>query len=108
MALCKNTYHKKIFGEISYVNSNKDLPKSNTINIKQKEALSRTTNSWHGQQLSNNINKCTNCTRVCDGLWGAHKVCLNCHLYVVCSICSGEKFTVGADSYPRCVLHQNL
>lgn len=109
MNLCKVTYNNKIYGDITYVNSNKDLPKSNTINIKQKEKdVIRTFNSCPNTYMANNVNKCSNCTRICDNLWSTHKVCLNCHLYVVCSVCAGEKFTVGNDSYPRCVLHQNL
>ena len=105
--MCKIAYYNKKFGEIIYINSNKDLVRSNIINIKTKESNSRTCNSWHGQQLKS-VNKCSNCNRVCDAYWSKHKLCLNCHLYEVCSICSGEKFSVGADGYPKCCIHQNL
>jgi hypothetical protein len=107
LELCKIAYNTKIYGDIIYVNSNKELPKSNIISIKAKETNVRPCNSWHGKQVST-INKCTNCNRVCDSYWSKHKLCLNCHLYEVCSICAGQKFSVGADNYPKCCIHQNM
>lgn len=107
LELCKIAYNTKIYGDIIYVNSNKELPKSNIISIKTKETNVRPCNSWHGKQVST-INKCINCNRVCDSYWSKHKLCLNCHLYEVCSVCAGQKFSVGADQYPKCVLHQNM
>jgi len=105
---CKNVYNKKIYGDIAYVKSNHDLPKSTTISIKAKENNTRTCNSWHGPFIQSNINKCTHCSRICDNYWGKHKLCLNCNLYEVCSECAGQKFIIGSDQYPKCILHQNL
>lgn len=105
---CKKAYNNKVFGDITYINSNKDLPKSNTISINKPKDTPRVTNSWHGQLIQSNVNKCSNCNRVCDSLWSTHKLCLNCHLYEVCSVCAGEKWTVGTDQYPKCRIHGNL
>lgn len=105
--LCKIAYNNKIYGDIIYINSNRELPRSNIISIKTKENNTHPSNSWHGKSV-NTINKCSNCNRVCDAYWGKHKLCLNCHLYEVCSVCGGQKFSVGTDGYPLCVLHQNM
>lgn len=106
--LCKSVYNNKVYGDIIYVNSNKELPKSNTISIKNRESNTRTVNSWHGKQTISNVNKCSHCNRVCDAYWSKNKLCLNCHLYEVCSICGGQKFSVGSDGYQRCALHVNM
>ena len=102
--LCKGAYNNKVFGDITYVNATKIIRAP--IPIKKPETVVRNCNSWPGKStvLSN---KCTNCTRVCDQLWGLNNHCLDCHLYKVCSVCGGQMFTVGRDSHPKCVLHQN-
>ena len=107
--LCKTAYFNKIFGDVMFISSNKDLPKSNTIIIKKeiKNDITRTCNSWHGQHINSSVNKCSHCKRVCDSYWSKHKLCLNCHLYEVCSVCAGEKFSVGVDGYPLCIIHKN-
>lgn len=120
---CKKIYNKKTFGDISYVtpitrsmsigiNSsiNKSMNKNvNKIHDREKQDKRMVCNSW--PSIINNVNnpsKCAHCDRVCENLWGKMQHCLDCHLYVVCSECGGQKFTTGTDGYPRCALHKNL
>ncbi len=104
--LCKGAYNNKVFGEITYVNTTKTIRAP--IPIKKTDAsVVRNCNSWPEPRHSI-TNKCSNCTRIADSLWGNHNHCLDCHLYKVCFICGGQMFTVGRDKLPRCQIHQNL
>jgi hypothetical protein len=104
---CKKVYNKKVFGDITYITP---IPKSLSMNIKKNyDKTKPAACSW--PSIINNVNnpsKCSHCDRVCENLWGKLQHCLDCHLYVVCRECGGQKFGVGSDGYPRCALHQNL
>lgn len=108
---CKKIYNKKTFGDITYITP---ITRSISIGINNKN-ISKihdkkiACNSW--PSIINNVNnpsKCSHCDRICENLWGKMQHCLDCHLYVVCSECGGQKFSTGADGYPRCALHKNL
>lgn len=110
MALCKNVYNKKVYGDITYVVSHKDIVKSNNIDIKPKDIVKdvKPFNSWPMNNVTIDTTKCSNCKRACDKTWGKLKVCLDCHLYQVCFICGGQKIIIHDDNYPRCILHKNV
>jgi hypothetical protein len=106
--LCKTAYFAKSFGDITYINP---INKSLSIDIKQvkntDKISNKTFNSWPSITTASVPNKCEHCERTTENHWGKFKSCLDCHLYVICNICGGEKYSIGADNMPKCILHKN-